>query len=98
MIVHLLYFAGLIVSLSLLPIVLVQAKRVKRPVPQLSEARRGIKGRVGVGQRTIKLIALGESTVAGVGVEDHADGFMGHVAKDTFAFNSPLIWQRESGN
>ena len=68
------------VSLPLLPIVWWQARRVRRTVPRLPEAQLGLQGSVGTGQETVKLITLGESTVAGVGVENHADGFTGHLA------------------
>lgn len=81
MIVHLLYFLGLAWSLPWLPIVWIQARRVKKTVPRLPEARRNLTGRVGTGEQLINLVALGESTIAGVGVEDHADGVVGHTAK-----------------
>ena len=92
--VSLMYFAGLMLSLPLLPILLIQAKRVKQAVPRLPEAHQNVRGSVGTGQRTIRLVTLGESTVAGVGVSDHTDGITGHIAQTISRLTgSKVTWE-----
>jgi lysophospholipase L1-like esterase len=60
--------AGLIGSIVLLPIAMVQGAATRRRVPTLPPARAPLSGRVpGVG-KPIRILAIGESSVCGVGV------------------------------
>lgn len=65
----------------LLPLLLAQGMWLRRRVPRLPEAGGPDQGRVGGGGPPIRLLVLGESTVAGVGVETHEQGLAGHLAR-----------------
>ena len=67
--------------LPLLPLLYLQGKRVKKQVPTLPEAKEpeGFEEVEGA-EAKISLLVLGESTMAGVGVATHKEGFAGHLA------------------
>ncbi len=78
------YYAGALISIPLLPLMYYQGKQIRSKVPQLPEAQ-GNQGRVSIKETkspTLKIITLGESTIAGVGVKTHEDGFSGTLAKE----------------
>ncbi len=76
------YFLGSIFAIPLLPLLYFQGKRIKATVPRLPEAQ-GTEGLVSIGAvRTISMITVGESTIAGVGVASHEIGFSGTLAKE----------------
>lgn len=62
-------------------------KRIRETVPRLPEA----KGKEGIlkhhSKREFRLLCLGESTIAGVGVDTHEEGFAGSLAKEL----SPIL-------
>lgn len=78
------YFFGALISIPLLPLMYYQGKRIRKNVPELPEAK-GIYGKCKSNRKTTKrlnLISIGESTIAGVGVETHEEGFTGTFAKE----------------
>jgi len=86
------YILGAIVSIPLLPIIYFQGKKVRASVPKLPEAK-GNEGMVGEG-RPFKMLAIGESTIAGVGVKTHEEGFTGAMAKELAAcLNVKISWK-----
>lgn len=76
------YLLGCIISIPLLPIMYFQSKRIRASVPKLPEAtgNEGIANPGSSNQQVIHLITLGESTIAGVGVDTHEEGFTGTLA------------------
>jgi lysophospholipase L1-like esterase len=75
-------YTGLaLISIPLLPIMYFQGKKIRAKVPKLPEAQ----GNVGLVEspngRKLKLITIGESTIAGVGVATHDEGFTGTLAQ-----------------
>jgi lysophospholipase L1-like esterase len=89
------YIIGSIISVPLLPILYFQGKNIRKNLPQLPEAT-GIEGLTATvkGSEPIKLLVLGESTVAGVGVETHEKGFAGTLAKElSCSFNKTIDWK-----
>ena len=75
------YIFGAILGLPLLPILYYQSMKLKSTMPDLPEAK-GKEGSSETGNdKSLKIIAIGESTVAGVGVETNEEGFMGEFAK-----------------
>jgi len=79
---HIKYLLGVIISIPLLPLLIFQGKRIKKETPRLPEAKNP-KGFINSSSnKTFKLIALGESTIAGVGVDFHKNGFTGALAKE----------------
>ncbi|MEM8523197.1 MAG: SGNH/GDSL hydrolase family protein [Bacteroidota bacterium] len=76
------YFLCSLVALPLLPLLYFQGKRIRASVPILPEATEP-QGKVGLpNTKKLNLLCLGESTIAGVGVEKHEDGFAGTLAKE----------------
>jgi len=78
------YYLGAIISIPLLPLLFYQGKQVRKKVPELPEAT-GPQGKVistASEKKEMQLISLGESTMAGVGVETHEEGFTGSFAKE----------------
>lgn len=74
----------MLISLPLLPIMYFQGKRIRASVPKLPEAT-GTTGSCKPGvesRKSLRLITLGESTIAGVGVANHDEGFTGTLAKE----------------
>ncbi|MFQ3214689.1 MAG: lysophospholipase L1-like esterase [Marivirga sp.] len=90
------YTIGAILSFPLLPIMYFQAKKVKNSVPKLPEAE-GIEGRStysDAAQKTIRMLAIGESTIAGVGVTTHQEGFTGTLANALAEqLHTNIIWK-----
>lgn len=75
------YYLGALASLPFLPLLYIQGKRIREKVPKLPEAK-GPRGVAGKGKaKTIRLLTIGESTIAGVGVGTHANGFTGSLAE-----------------
>lgn len=78
------YVLGAMVAFPLLPLMYVQGKRIRASVPRLPEAK-GMEGKCLFEEKTdtyLNLLAIGESTMAGVGVETHKEGFTGILAAE----------------
>lgn len=88
------YFFGALGTIPLLPIMYVQGKRIRAKVPSLPEAT-GTRGMTNPNQITdFQLITIGESTVAGVGVKTHAEGFSGTLAEELAKkLNKNIRWK-----
>lgn len=88
------YSLGAIICIPLLPILYFQGKKIKATVPRLPEAT-GIQGLYSVSsKRTLKMLTIGESTIAGVGVQTHEEGFTGTLAKElAVVFKSNIDWK-----
>ncbi|MEM9886675.1 MAG: SGNH/GDSL hydrolase family protein [Bacteroidota bacterium] len=76
------YLLGSIVAVPLLPVLYFQGKRIRASVPRLPEATdpQGVVEKTG--QTVLNLLCIGESTMAGVGVEIHKEGFVGTLAEE----------------
>jgi lysophospholipase L1-like esterase len=76
------YYLGALLSIPLLPVFYLQGINARRRVPRLPEASQNIEGLVAVsgGLPVFRLLVLGESSMAGVGLANHADGFAGQVS------------------
>ncbi len=76
------YFFGSLMALPLLPFMYLDSKRIRSSVPKLPEAQCP-EGLIDIGSsKTLTIIMLGESTVAGVGVKTHQQGFAGTFANE----------------
>ena len=69
-----------ILTPPLLPVLLVQGYWLRRTTPRLPDAAGPLAGTVAGGGEPLRLIALGESTVAGVGARTHETGLAGQLA------------------
>ena len=70
------YVIGAVISLPFLPFLYWQGKRIRAKVPELPEAE-GPEGIVKEVGEPLQVVVIGESTMAGVGVATHAEGFAG---------------------
>lgn len=90
------YVTGAIISIVLLPLMYYQGKRIRGSVPRLPEAE-GKEGHCKTSEKsenTLKIIAIGESTIAGVGVDTHREGFTGTLACElSRIFNMNVEWK-----
>lgn len=78
------YLVGAIISFPMLPWMYYQGKKIRANVPALPEAKR-VQGQCrsnGNQEKTLQIISIGESTIAGVGVQTHEEGFTGTFAKE----------------
>lgn len=74
------YYLGVIVAIPLLPLMYFQGKNIRKKIPQLPEAKEP-KGFVNGNFNTIlHILSIGESTIAGVGIDFHKNGFTGTLA------------------
>lgn len=81
MLAQFLFIIGSILCLPLLPLLIYKGKKVRQEVPSLPEAGGPKKGVTRDGDIQLKLLTLGESTIAGVGVKTHQVGITGHLAQ-----------------
>lgn len=80
---NLTYIIGVLIHLPLLPLMYLHGKRIKRQIPELPEAT-GPKGKSQYPNthKHLKMLAIGESTIAGIGVKTHQEGFTGTLASE----------------
>lgn len=82
MIPQLIYIIVGISLLPFLPLLYIQGKRVKMGMIELPPASGDLSGQIGEHkQKKCNLLVLGESSIAGVGVNTHLDGITGNIAK-----------------
>jgi lysophospholipase L1-like esterase len=74
------YAAWIATLLGGLPLFAWQAYRLRRDTPRLAEAAGPCRGVIGGGQPALRLVTIGESTVAGVGAAAHAEALTGCTA------------------
>ncbi|MFY9243587.1 MAG: SGNH/GDSL hydrolase family protein [Polaribacter sp.] len=88
------YYLGCIISFPLLPIMYFQGKKIRQNVPKLPEAREPTGYLKTTSEKTLKILAIGESTIAGVGVDFHENGFIGSLAKEiSVEKNISILWR-----
>ncbi len=75
------YIAGGLCLLPFSPFLYIQGQYTRWKVGRLPDAGGENSGFVGEGSETLKLLAIGESTVAGIGAETHADALTGQFGK-----------------
>jgi len=75
------YVFGGIILLPLVPYFYWQGQRVRRRVGKLPDAAGATVGQFGEHEEVLNLLAVGESTVAGVGANNHAEALGGQLAK-----------------
>ncbi len=75
------YILGGITVLPLVPFLYLQGKYVRRKVGRLPDAAGETIGKHGAHAEIINLLAIGESTVAGVGAKNHSEALTGQFAK-----------------
>lgn len=74
------YSIGAMLAVPLLPLLYLQGRRVKNSIPNLPEAI-GPEGASGSKTNSeLNVLVIGESTMAGVGVKTHREGFAGTLA------------------
>ena len=71
--------AGLIVA-PIMPLVFYQGNKIRKKFPRLPEAVEP-RGSSGQFSKEITVVGLGESTMAGVGIDQHINGFIGQFSQ-----------------
>ena len=71
--------AALAIKLALAPLLVAQAIATRRRAPVLPEAAGAREGLVGSGAAPLRLLIVGDSSAAGVGVADQAQSVAGHL-------------------
>ena len=93
---QLLFFIGALFFIPLIPFLIYQGKKVKQKVPSLPEATGE---RIGmevssIEKEPVKLLLIGESSMAGVGVNDQKEGLGRQIAKQLKELKQmPVKWQ-----
>jgi lysophospholipase L1-like esterase len=75
------YILGAAAILPLAPFLYLQGRYVRRKVGLLPDAAGGRDGKFGDGENFVKLLAIGESTVAGLGAKTHETALAGQFAR-----------------
>lgn len=75
------YLIGGVFISPLLPFLYLQGQFVRLKVGRLPDAGGETTGEIGVGSETINLLAIGESTIAGIGAKTHTEALTGQFAK-----------------
>lgn len=76
------YLLNTIITFPLLPLIYFQGKKIRENTPRVPEAI-GIEGEsTKNSKRTLRIITLGDSSMAGVGVETHKEGFIGKLSDE----------------
>ncbi len=75
------YLIGGFFISPLLPFLYLQGQFVRLKVGRLPDADGETTGEIGDGNDTINLLAIGESTIAGIGAKTHAEALTGQFAK-----------------
>ena len=86
-----------ILILPLIPFLYLQGKYVRRKVGRLPDAEGETSGKHGENAEIIKLLAIGESTVAGVGAKNHAEALTGQFARHLSAATGKTVLWRAVG-
>ncbi|MEL6253818.1 MAG: SGNH/GDSL hydrolase family protein [Bacteroidota bacterium] len=76
------YILGSLISLPLLPLIYIQSLIIRSKVPQLPEAEEDRGMIIKKSGSGLRILFLGESTVAGIGVETHEEGIAGTFAHE----------------
>lgn len=88
--------AGLLGSLALLPVVVVQGMVLRRRVPRLPPARPPHHGLVPGAGAILRMLAVGESPVAGIGIERSDDTVAAATARSLARLTGhPVAWRAE---
>lgn len=83
-------------ALALAPILVAQGSAVRRDTPQLPGAAGPTEGVAAGPEPALRLVVLGESTVAGVGAATHAEALTGQVAAALAArLGRAVAWRAE---
>ncbi len=88
------YTLGAIVSVPLLPILYFQGQKIRKNIPELPEATDVEGVSAAESDESFQMLAIGESTIAGVGASTHETGFTGTLARELSAqISANVSWK-----
>ena len=91
------YILGAAAVLPFVPFLYLQSRYVRRTVGRLPDAAGDLFGKHGEHSDSIRLLAIGESTVAGVGAANHAEALTGQFARHLSAATGKIVHWRAVG-
>lgn len=93
------YVSQSLACLPLLPAIYWQGRSVEADIPTLPDAS-GLSGTCGKGHgQDFHLLLIGESTIAGVGVETHEHSIAGHLSRELHErLERPIAWNVHAGS
>ncbi|NMM49247.1 SGNH/GDSL hydrolase family protein [Marinigracilibium pacificum] len=88
------YLIGVLMSFPLLPLLIYDGRKVKNSVPELPEAK-DLEGKCLIdSNQTFTMLAIGESTIAGVGAKSNNEGYVGSLARSLAKeLNANIEWK-----
>lgn len=88
------YYLGAIIAIPLLPILYFEGKKIRKNTANLPVAKKPNGYIKTTSENTLKMLVIGESTIAGVGVDFHENGFTGALAKEiAYQTNQSVLWR-----
>lgn len=88
------YYLGAIIAIPLLPILYFEGKKIRKNIANLPVAKKPNGYIKTTSENTLKILVIGESTIAGVGVDFHENGFTGALAKEiAYQTNQSVLWR-----
>ncbi|MEO1514835.1 MAG: SGNH/GDSL hydrolase family protein [Bacteroidota bacterium] len=94
MIAQTLYITGGIVLSPVLPFMALQGKKIRANMQDLPDAAPPYEGEVGDSGHRLRILGLGESTIAGVGVEQMEQSITAHIARHLQRqLDCPFQWE-----
>jgi lysophospholipase L1-like esterase len=82
------------IKLALMPLLLLQAVHARRTIPKLPEAAGARRGEAGHGEPGLRLLIVGDSSAAGVGVDHQDDALAGRLSHALARrLGQRVVWQ-----
>ncbi len=75
----------IIICLPVIPIIYLLGKSIKASIPDLPEPVKNINGKIGSTSNLKKVLLIGESSISGVGIDDHEEGIPGEIGRTLIA-------------
>ena len=91
--IYVLWVLRLIICLPILPVIYWLGKKIKSQIPDLPAASLHLSGTIGEKHEHLKLLLIGESSIAGVGIDDHMEGIPGTIGRVFLTQDKAISWQ-----
>lgn len=89
--IYVFFILRIIICLPLIPIIYLWGKAIKASIPDLPEPTKNLDGNFGESYCPKKVLLIGESSISGVGIEDHMEGIPGEIGRILSVHNDTSI-------